>query len=579
MEKLLQEIEKIESVCEDDISSKFKTLIPDNGDEISLELKGELIAFDLVENYSGDNSVWGTYFGPRLIWRNDDGSTTEAPSIQHIDKDMIDYWLRRLDMTKNPLLKARYSGLIWDFSQPILHLKPEFKIGIIYIESLIETVEKRIHRYTTELITKITRALNVACSLNAQELITKAKDTILILENELGENDKPGLWGFSYDLLINNKKIQLSSDETDNIIKKLELRFTELIDLSQLNPWNAEAAAVRLANYFRKKGEIPKVQQIILSLGKAYEQHEEKSDAMHISSSLQHIHQIYLNYGLYEEAKEILIKIREIGHKIINEMAPISTTFKFPKEEFDQYIDLITEGEPNIVLHKIIQHFIPKKEAVKERMFEFAKKSPLTYLISTNIHDSKGRVVAKIGSLEDDVDGRLMHEIAQSISFNAIFIRHVFYKLRENNIVNSNDILEFIGESVIIDKSRLEIIRKGINAYFSEDLIVAIHLIIPQIEDAIRNLIEMNSGAVLKIPKHGSGYQLKTLDELLRDEIITNVLGEDIQIYLRVLLTDQRGWNLRNDVCHGMSEIESFSYQSIERLIHVLLILGTLRKA
>ncbi|MCG8696536.1 MAG: DUF4209 domain-containing protein [Bacteroidales bacterium] len=74
------------------------------------------------------------------------------------------------------------------------------------------------------------------------------------------------------------------------------------------------------------------------------------------------------------------------------------------------------------------------------------------------------------------------------------------------------------------------------------------------------------------------GFQLKTFNDILRDEIIKQVLGEDIQIYLRVLFTDQRGWNLRNDVCHGMSDIGSFSYQSTERILHVLIILGTIVK-
>lgn len=106
-------------------------------------------------------------------------------------------------------------------------------------------------------------------------------------------------------------------------------------------------------------------------------------------------------------------------------------------------------------------------------------------------------------------------------------------------------------------------------------MVVAIHLLIPQIEEATRNLIELSGGVVLK-KNRGGGFQLKTFDDILRDEIITQVLGEDIQIYLRVLFTDQRGWNLRNDVCHGMSDISSFSYQSAERILHVLIILGAI---
>lgn len=578
MDKLLQELETKNKISEHDVSSEFRKLIPENGDKISLELKAEIMAFDFMENYSNKDTGWGTYYGPMVVWSNNDGTTTESPSIKLVDKAIIDYWTERISKINNSLMKARYSGLIWDFSKPVLNTNPDYKIGLTYIESLIETVERRIFRYEIELITKIKRAIQVACSLNATELIERAKIATLNLETEIAENDKPGLWGFSYDILLGNKKIQLSETEESSIIKTLELRFAELTTEEQLNPWNAEAAAERLAGYYRRKGVTEKVKQIILALGKAYEQKESEGNAMQVSSWLQHLHKIYMNYGLHDEANLILVRLRELGPKINEELKPISSSFEIPREKLEKFIDFIVEGEVNLVLHKVIQNFIPKKDEVKERIFEMAKSAPLTYLISTSIQDSKGRIVATIGSLEDDVDGHLMHELSQSLSFQAIFVRHVFHRLREKNIITSSDIISFIEQSPIFEKSRLEIIRKGIEAYYSDDFIVAIHLLIPQIEDAIRNLIEMSGGIVLKKPRNGNGFQLKTFDELLRDDNIAKVFGEDIQIYLRVLFTDQRGWNLRNDVCHGMSDINSFSYQSIERIIHVLLILGTLRK-
>lgn len=577
MDKLLQEIETKFKISEHDISSEFRKLIPENGEAISMELKAELMAFDFRENYSSKDTGWGTYYGPMVVWSNNDGSTTESPSIKLVDKNIIDYWTERLNKTNNPLLKARYSGLIWDFSKPVLNVNPDYKIGVAYVESLIETVERRIFRYETELKTKIKRAIQVSCLLNATELIERAKVATLNLENEIATNDKPGLWGFSYDLLLGNKKVILSNEEESSIIKTLELRFSELTGAEQSNPWNAEAAAERLADYYRKKGETEKVKQTILALGKAYEQKESDGNAMQVSSWLQHIHKIYMNYGLHDEANAVLVRLRELGPKINEELKPISHSFEIPKEKLDSFIDFIIDGEIKQIFHKIIQNFIPKKDEVKERMFEMAKSAPLTYLISTSIQDSKGRVVATIGSLEDDVDGHLMHELSQSLSFQAIFVRHVFHRLLVNKIINPNDIIAFIEESPIFEKSRIEIIRKGIEAYFKDDLIVAVHLLIPQIEDAIRNLIEISGGVVLKKPRNGTGFQLKTFDELLRDDIIIKVFGDDIQMYLRVLFTDQRGWNLRNDVCHGMSDVNSFSYQSMERIIHVLLILGTLR--
>lgn len=577
MKEILDKIETFTETSEHDIASEFRALIPKSGDEISIELRAESMAFDFMENYRSKDTGWGTYFGPMVVWNNGDGTVTESPSIKLVNREIIDYWTIRLSDTNNPILKARYSGLIWDFSKPILNESPDYKIGLEYIKSLIDVVEKRICRYETELIIKIKRALQVAISLNDKEQIEKAKQAIIQLEIEIGENDKPGLWGFSFDTLVGQRKIDLTQEEEENIIKALELRFEELTSVEQLNPWNAEASAERLANYYRRKGEDEKVKDIILNLGKAYEAKEEDGNAMQVSSWLQHLHKIYMNYGLTEEANKVLVKLRELGPKINDELKPISSSFEIPKDKLDAFIDFITEGDSKLIFHKIIQNFIPKKDEVKEQMFEMAKKAPLTFLMPTSIQDYKGRVVATIGSLEDDIDGNLIRQLSQSLSFQAIFVRHVFYKITTDKLLTVSNFIDFIKESPVFEESRLAIIERGIKAYYDNDLVVAIHLLIPQIEEAIRNLIELSRGVVMK-KNRGGGFQLKTFDDILRDDIIYQVLGEDIQIYLRVLFTDQRGWNLRNDVCHGMSDVNSFSYQSAERILHVILILGTIIK-
>ena len=114
---------------------------------------------------------------------------------------------------------------MWDFSKPVINSNPDYKIGIEYVKSLIATVESRNYRYETDLITKIKRAIQVAISLNATDLIEKAKIATIELENEIAENDKPGLWGFSFDILVGNKKVNLTAEEEGKIIKTLELRF------------------------------------------------------------------------------------------------------------------------------------------------------------------------------------------------------------------------------------------------------------------------------------------------------------------------------------------------------------------
>ena len=104
----------------------------------------------------------------------------------------------------------------------------------------------------------------------------------------------------------------------------------------------------------------------------------------------------------------------------------------------------------------------------------------------------------------------------------------------------------------------------------------SIHLLIPQIEAILRYLVEVTGGNVLK-PSKGGGFHLRTLDEILRSEQIKTALDDDVSLYFRVILTDQRGWNIRNSVCHGLLPFDHFTTAIADRLIHILLVLAQVR--
>ena len=101
-------------------------------------------------------------------------------------------------------------------------------------------------------------------------------------------------------------------------------------------------------------------------------------------------------------------------------------------------------------------------------------------------------------------------------------------------------------------------------------------MLIPQVEDALRNLLRLAGGSTYKQHRLG-GLMLKIFDDLLREEAVVKSLGENVVHYFRVLFTDQRGWNIRNDVCHGITPTAAFSPQLTDRIFHALLVLALLR--
>ena len=164
------------------------------------------------------------------------------------------------------------------------------------------------------------------------------------------------------------------------------------------------------------------------------------------------------------------------------------------------------------------------------------------------------------------------------MSIDSFFLRHSFSKTIEVYGLSLEELASFIMKSPIFEESKKDIVKKGVQAYLEEDYMSAIHILVPQAESAIRTLVELMGGATLRKNRQG-GLQLRTFDDLLRDESVEKCFGADTAFYLRMLLTDQRGWNMRNDVCHGISPSGAFNYSTADRIVHVMLCLSQVRES
>jgi hypothetical protein len=136
-------------------------------------------------------------------------------------------------------------------------------------------------------------------------------------------------------------------------------------------------------------------------------------------------------------------------------------------------------------------------------------------------------------------------------------------------------LITFIFLQYLLKKNKTILIN-GVKAYLNGDYLTAAHLFIPQIESGLRDILQLSGGSVYK-PGRNGGMFLKTLDDILREETIIKTFGDGAK-YLQVLLTDQRGWNIRNNLCHGMIPYDMFGPVITNRLFHVLLVLALVRE-
>lgn len=560
--------------------SKELRAINRKADDISIEFLAETLAFSFSE---GTNMLggWGLHYGPASSLKNEDGTFSIFPSITQITPAILAYYAIRAKEALNPVLTARYSGLVWDFHLKVCLSKPPFEMAKIHIKALLDIADGDYYSRSYTVYKKLKRALDLILSLKDEGLLQECKEVIIRYEERHGADNSPGLWGYAFDLLLANKKVSLEPSEKNGILQELEnklLRITSEQDIKKMSPHAAESAAKRLADYYFKKNKKGEVKRVIAATESAYAKIHSKSSAMQVAHYLKRIYNMYAKYNLTEEMDTLLIKLRNIGQEVAAELKSVPVEFEMDWEGIDKAMTALLAYDIETILYSIATEFVPKKEQAKTDLEEISRQSPLAFFFNKQLQDTNGRIVAELQSIEKDPEGHLAHHIAEGMTLSSIILRNAFERLIGEARLNCEEALRFIKASPILNPKRYPLLDRAMTAYFDKDYAVFLHMAIPQIEEAIRHVVEISGGSVLKINRSGS-QQLKTFDEILRDEILIKPLGEDLPNYLRILFTDQRGWNLRNDICHGMVDSNRFNSMTADRVLHAMLCLGIIRES
>ncbi|MCU9601359.1 DUF4209 domain-containing protein [Pallidibacillus thermolactis] len=567
--------EERESLAEFEIANKIERNF--DGDKSDIDFISEIIAFDLTPDYEAKKGSWGFYYGPKYLYTNEDGSTSEYPSLSSIDAQMINYWTKRIENTNNPIMRARYADLVWEFSKHITGESPSHKIAQEVVDNNILIVKEKLYKYKNWAITKLERALNVALTIRDNSRIECVKETIIETEDRIAEDDKPGLWGFSFDLLLDNKKIKLKDEEIEKIINDLENRVSRLRMQDEADPWAVEAAAIRLARYYQKNNKREEVIRVMKEVEKEYIKKGEDASPIQVQAWMENLHELFLQFQMNKEAEGIRKKLNELGPQVIENLSTISHSMEISEQEINDFVNLFLSDDIYKDIAIISYKFVPKKDQIEQQVLELSEASPLSFFITKSLLGEDGRTVAKIGSLEEDFEGNIIQQITQNLNVQIFFLNKVLDKFFEHHSLDSEKLLRILMESPIFNEDKKELLQKGIEMYFNEDYIAAIHILIPQIEAAFRRLINLSGGVTLKPSKNYGGFRVKLFGEILSDPIIEEVFSEDHKLYFKVLFVDPRGLNLRNNVSHSLNSVNTFNKANANLLIHVLFNLSLVR--
>ena len=268
--------------------------------------------------------------------------------------------------------------------------------------------------------------------------------------------------------------------------------------------------------------------------------------------------------GTEEERKALLQEIAQIEEASLSEMMVWSDkqdASGIVKELFRQLEDLDKE-EALCYFASFIP--IPERERVKNQVLN--RTGILHTIFPAAILGKGGKLIAKSrpvkkhdgtideGALKDNMERTAAMEMDY---FAQILVRNTFEYIRSRFVIEESDVKKIVDVSCAIPEGRKESYTKGLMFGFSGDFLTALSILIPQIENAVRYLAVECGEPVYNMNEEGI-EEVKPMHAVLELEGVKESLDEDLIFALNTIFCSKFGFNMRNNVAHGMLDDQAF---------------------
>lgn len=559
---------------------KFIAKNADLPQEVLLFLEAEHLAFNFVDKYSREGNNWENYFEPRPIDIYRKLISDRVTKDIKVTPETIEYWQKRYMETKNPILHARYSDLIWSFSKNFIDDRTRITFVRAAIDSYLEIFKRNLFANHFEVEYRLKRALHLALSINDIKRVRKVRNAFFDLFELAADISSPGTWGFLFDNVYGDKKIPLTKQQEKKIIVSLEnflYKTTDHDAKKKFAPWSAKTAVERLIKHYRRKNKTKEIHRVLRRYGHAFEEIAQKADPLLAMAWLQPVFDLYKSEGLRKDAQHIQLILKAKGKQSYKSMKTIKSKTEIDRKQMEHYLTALTQGGLTKSLTRLVFKFIPKIKEAQEELKELDKKSPILLRTSlTKIADDQ--IASTVGPIESDIEGHLIVQIAQNISLNELLLSFVIDKIVKRYKLTVNKLAKFIYKSPVFEIENRKLVEKGVQYYLSEDYIGATHVIVPQIENAVRKLLALLGQPTNKLGSQPGTMQEKNFNDILAEPVIKRIFPQDILTYYKTFLSDPRGFNIRNRLSHGLMKANDFTCFNADRVLHILLSLALIRK-
>lgn len=203
---------------------------------------------------------------------------------------------------------------------------------------------------------------------------------------------------------------------------------------------------------------------------------------------------------------------------------------------------------------------LPSARSLRKRVKSHMRRSGLKFAIPMHMLDKDGKIKGKrpgTAGISDDeavirpemfLEAQREHEWLVGTT-----IRPAIVQINAEHYFRETDLLPILIDNPFVPPGREMLYARGLYAGLTGDMLVASHILLPQLENSFRYVLEQQEHILsgLDDDQIQDDYTLNKIFYDYESEL-QEILGEDLLFDLQGLLIERFGSNLRNLVAHGL---------------------------
>lgn len=581
------------------IASLFKLLrdhLIEKNDDNSQNAQWEIDFFNF--------SIAEDKLGPKFSGVNEKGEQIEYPSFLYFTDDTFNYLGERFDSTKNALLKSRYAHLLW--LSPKKHHKYARAALDAYIELFSELSELDLNNpegpygLSLYVITGNMLKLSHILDIHGESIKKMIIDKILSYEDEHFSSAVVRKELINY--MLKYDKLFLLDD-----FKKIVptcIRFAQY--LSDKGDHHGSIIFYEYGNKIDDKYTLDS-HNWTLGLAKQHELLMEKAiDNLTASHFCIQAIEYYGQTGMKEKIYELRTKYEEMSKSFELSGIPypkhIIVQFEKYEEESQVIANEIAMRSPSEILQymTLSSDLVPSYESIVEAANNPENNSVMLDLIPISPIDQSGNAPEHFIDDEEKKRYKFLTQYDYAMRFKIILIQAVFLKACKSGNFSYDSLYDhlknhsWLGSSITHHSPSgvkwvqvwFDLLSPGLKEYFTQmdyfiqsgdhypNLILTIDSLTLKFEGILRDICTTSGIPTFYQTKDKKGREItreKDIHSLLYEEKVVELLKDSDLHFLRYVLVEKIGFNLRHKVAHSLLRRNEYVLEYIHLLILCLL--------